>query len=356
MAFITMDKKKLKQNFNYLNKLFKKNNINWTVVSKLVCGYESYLEELLDLGINHICDSRISNLKKVKKLNPKIETMYIKPPAKRNLEDIVKYADISMNTGIGTIQLLSDEAVRQDKIHKVIIMIELGELREGIMGEDLMEFYGKVFEMKNIEVVGLGTNLSCLYGVLPNHDKLIQLSLYEQLIEAKFNKQIPYVSGGSSVTIPLIFQNLLPKGINHFRVGESLFLGTDVYNNTTLPNINHDVFRLYSEIIELMEKPIVPIGELGTNVEGNEYEFDEEQIGQRAYRAIIDLGLLDVDVEHITPVDEDISFVGASSDMLVIDLGENKKKYKVGDLLEFSMDYMGTLRVINSKYIDKKVK
>lgn len=356
MAFITLDKKKLKQNFNYLNKLFKKNNINWTVVSKLVCGNEEYLEELLDLGINHICDSRISNLKKIKKINPKIETMYIKPPAKRYLEDIVKYADISMNTGIGTIQLLSDEAVRQDKIHKVIIMIELGELREGIMGEDLMEFYGKVFEMKNIEVVGLGTNLSCLYGVLPNHDKLIQLSLYEQLIEAKFNKHIPYVSGGSSVTIPLIFQNLLPKGINHFRVGESLFLGTDVYNNSTLPNVNHDVFRLYSEIIELMEKPTVPIGELGTNVEGNEYEFDDEQIGQRAYRAIIDLGLLDVDVEHITPVDKDISFVGASSDMLVIDLGENKKKYKVGDLLEFSMDYMGTLRVINSKYIEKKVK
>ena len=105
-----------------------------------------------------------------------------------------------------------------------------------------------------------------------------------------------------------------------------------------------------------MEKPTVPIGELGTNVEGNEYEFDDEQIGQRAYRAIIDLGLLDVDVEHITPVDKDISFVGASSDMLVIDLGENKKKYKVGDLLEFSMDYMGTLRVINSKYIEKKVK
>ena len=82
---------------------------------------------------------------------------------------------------------------------------------------------------------------------MPNHDKLIQLSLYEQLIEAKFNKQIPYVSGGSSVTIPLMFQNLLPTGINHFRVGESLFLGTDVYHNSTLKKMNHDVFRLYAE-------------------------------------------------------------------------------------------------------------
>ncbi len=89
------------------------------------------------------------------------------------------------------------------------------------MRDDFIDFYAKVFNLKNIEVVGIGANLSCLYGVLPSPDKLIQLSLYEQLVEAKFDKQIPCVSGGSSVTIPLIFQNILPKGINHFRVGET---------------------------------------------------------------------------------------------------------------------------------------
>ena len=135
-----------------------------------------------------------------------------------------------------------------------------------------------------------------------------------------------------------------------------MFLGTDVYNNTTLKKMHSDVFRLYSEIIELIEKRIVPIGELGTNVDGKSFEFDNKQIGKTTYRAIIDLGLLDVDERHIEPIDKNISFVGASSDMLVIDLGENKKNYKVGDLLEFRMDYMGTLRILNSKYIEKKIK
>jgi len=235
-------------------------------------------------------------------------------------------------------------------------MIELGELREGIMGEDFIEFYENIFNLKNIEVVGLGTNLSCLYGVLPNHDKLIQLCLYEQLIEAKFNRHIKYVSGGSSVTIPLIKQRLLPAGINHFRVGETLFLGTDLYNDKPFPNMHSDVFKLYTEIIELMEKPIVPIGELGTNVEGNSYDFDDEMIGHRTLRAIIDIGLLDVEEKHLKPIDKNIKIVGASSDMLVIDLGENKKKYKVGDLLEFKLDYMGTLRIISSRYIEKRIK
>ncbi|MCO5252163.1 MAG: alanine/ornithine racemase family PLP-dependent enzyme [Candidatus Kapabacteria bacterium] len=355
MAYVTLDSKKLKHNFDYLEKLFNKNGIQWSVVTKMLCGIKDYLAVLLKLNIKQVCDSRISNLRMVKSINPEIETVYIKPPASNVVNSVVKYADISMNTQIETIRLLSEEAQKQQKTHKIIIMIELGELREGVMGDDFVNFYSNVFKLKNIEVVGIGTNLSCLYGVLPNPDKLIQLSLYKQLIEAKFNRALPFVSGGSSVTIPLIFQKLLPKGINHFRVGETLFLGTDVYNDKPLNKMNNDVFRLYAEIIELIEKPVVPMGDFGTNVDGHSFEFNQDLVGQKSYRAIIDIGLLDVDERHITPIDPDMSFVGASSDMLVIDLGDNENKYKVGDFLQFKMDYMGTLRIINSKYIDKKI-
>ncbi len=356
MAFVTLDIKKLKSNFDYLNTLFKKNGIEWSVVTKVLSGNKIFLTELLKFDMKQVCDSRVSNLKEIKAINPKIETIYIKPPAKRSISSVVKYADISMNTEITTIKLLSKEAKKQNKLHKIIIMIELGELREGVMGEDFMSFYEKIFKLDNIQVIGIGTNLSCLYGVLPNHDKLIQLSLYEQLVEAKFNKLIPYVSGGSSVTIPLIFQNLLPRGINHFRVGETLFLGTDVYNNTKFRKMHSDVFSLYCEIIELMEKPVVPIGEIGTNVEGEAYEFDQTNLGETSYRAIIDLGLLDAETNHLEFVDKSLNLAGASSDMIVIDLGDNKKKYKVGDLVEFKLDYMGLLRIMNSKYIEKRIK
>lgn len=356
MAYITLDAKKLKSNFDFLDKLFKENGIRWSVVSKLLCGNKEYLQELLKHDIKQICDSRVSNLKMIKQINPHIETIYIKPPAKRAIKNVVQYADISLNTEIVTIKLLSEEAQKQNKIHKVIMMIELGELREGIMREDLLEFYSNVFKLSNIEVVGIGTNLSCLYGVLPNHDKLIQLSLYKQIIEAKFNKKIEYVSGGSSVTIPLIYKHLLPRGINHFRVGETVFLGTNVYNNTAFKKMSTDVFILYAQIIELIEKPQVPDGDMGTNVDGVLTTFDENLAGKKSGRAIVDIGLLDVDEKHIFPVDKQCSIVGGSSDMFVVDLSDNSKNYKVGDFLEFKLDYMGTLRILNSKYIDKKVK
>jgi predicted amino acid racemase len=98
------------------------------------------------------------------------------------------------------------------------------------------------------------------------------------------------------------------------------------------------------------------MGEMGTNVEGHSLEFDEESIGKSTYRAIVDVGLLDVDSAHVVPSDNRIKIVGASSDMFVIDLDDNKKNYKVGDLLEFKLDYMGILRILNSKYIEKRIK
>ncbi len=355
MAFITLDKEKLKKNYKALENVFSPRSIKWAVVSKLLCGEKIFLEQLLNLGIRNFCDSRVSNLKIIKSLNPDTETIYIKPPPKRSIPAVVKYADISFNTEIDTIEMLSEEAKKQDKLHKIIIMIELGELREGVMRDDLLEFYERIFKLPNIKVVGVGTNLTCMYGVLPSHDKLIQLSLYKQLIEARFNRKIDFVSGGSSVSIPLIFEGLLPAGVNHFRVGETLYLGTDVYHNRTFKTMEHDVFQLYAEIIELIEKPKVPLGEFGENLLGETKKFDDTY-SETSYRAIIDLGLLDIDENHIKIKNKDLKIVGASSDMLVIDLGENEQNYQVGDLLEFEMDYFGVLRIMNSKYIEKRVK
>lgn len=355
MAFITLDKQKLANNYQLLDAEFKKRKITWAAVSKLLCGNTMYLEYLLSLGIKQVCDSRVSNLRVIKKINPKVETIYIKPPAKRSIKGVVEVADISMNSSFETIRMLDAEAKRQGKIHKVIIMIEMGELREGVMRDDLMDFYASIFELPNIEVVGIGTNLTCLYGVLPNQDKLIQLSLYEQLIEAKFDRHIKYVSGGSSVTIPLMEMNMMPKSINHFRVGESLFLGTNPYDESPLKGMATDVFRLYAEVIELIEKPIVPDGEMGHNVEGQSFEFDEENLGKTAYRAIVDIGLLDVEPDHLEATDPTVKVAGASSDMIVIDLGDNNQGYSIGHLIEFKLDYMGTLRILNSDYIEKRL-
>lgn len=355
MAHIEIYQDKLKHNYQFIDGLMKKHTKEWAAVSKLLCGNKALLEELISLGPKELCDSRISNLKTIKNINPEIETVYIKPPAHNRIPEVIEFADASFNTEFETIRLLSEEAVKQGKLHKIIIMIELGDLREGVMGENLLDFYGKVFQLKGIKVTGLGANLNCLNGVLPSEDKLIQLSLYKQLIEATFNRKIPWVTGGSSVTLPLLEREQIPKGVNHFRIGETLFFGNNLITEGPYEGMEQDVVKLFAEIIEITEKPKVPIGYMATNVAGEQTEINEEDYGETSFRAILDIGLLDVSPEYLITLDSKLEVSGASSDMIVVDIGNTKKRYKVGDTIPFHLKYMGALGLFNSDYIEKRI-
>ncbi|MDX1438318.1 MAG: alanine/ornithine racemase family PLP-dependent enzyme [Rubricoccaceae bacterium] len=356
MAILKLNRDKLQHNYRFLDHLFEENDISWGIVSKLLCGNRAFLGEVIDLGIKEIHDSRVSNLKVIKSLDPEIQTVYIKPPPKRSIPNIVRFADVSLNTEYETIRMLSEEAVRQEKTHKVIIMIELGDLREGVLGDQLLEFYKGVFELPNIEIIGLGTNLNCLHGIMPSKDKLIQLSLYKQLIEVTFGRKIPWVSGGTSVTIPLIFRKQLPKGVNHFRVGETLFFGRNLFSGKVIKGMESGIFELLAEVIEVNEKPVVPHGLRGEDPSGEVYQIDPSEYGKESTRAILDIGLLDVSPKYLLPKNKKIKIAGGSSDMILLDLGKNAANVKVGDQIPFSMKYMGALQLLNSDYVEKVVR
>lgn len=355
MAYLNLFRDQLLHNYQFLDDLFKENNIKWGITTKLLCGSKNYLKEVINLGIKEVHDSRISNLRRIKEIDPDTMTVYIKPPPKDTIPDMVKYADASLNTELSTLHALSEEAVRQDKVHKVIIMIEMGDLREGVMREELIDFYSKIFELPAIEVIGLGTNLNCLHGVMPDGDKLIQLVLYKQIIDLQFNKSIPLVSAGTTVTIPLLLSNQLPAGVNHFRVGEALFFGKNLFTGGTIEGMSDSVLELNAHIIEISEKPLVPSGELGVNPQGQVAHVDAGDYGKTAYRAILDIGYLDVQPDYLIPADPTIEISDASSDMMILNVGDNPNNYQVGDLVRFKLKYMGALSLMSSDYIEKKV-
>lgn len=353
MSYITLNTDKLKHNYLFLDQLFSHHHTEWAVVTKLLCGHEAFLKSLLSIVNKDACDSRLSNLKKIKKISPATRTIYIKPPAKRLAESIVKYADVSFNSELATIKALSGEARRQDKIHRIVIMIEMGELREGIPADSLMDFYGEVIQFPCIEVIGIGTNLSCLNGILPDRQKLTELMAYKKSTEQRFGRPIPYISAGSSVTIPLLMNGNVPSGINHFRIGESLFFGTDVFSDSFIEGMQQDVFKLTGEVIEIHEKPMVPSGKAGTNLTGDTPEFNREDVHKTSFRAIVDIGILDIDVKQIFPLSDGIEILGASSDMMILNITDDRNLCKVGDEIDFGMNYMAVLRAMNSDYIDK---
>src|SRR3972149_1380283 len=162
MATLTIKTENIIENIKKLNDYLSGNNIKWSLVTKMLCGHKGALEKILPdksiKSLHSVGDSRISNLRIIKEIKPDIVTMYIKPPALNQVKNVIKYADISLNSSFSTIEALDKEAEKQGKIHRVIVMIEMGELREGIVREGILSFYEKIFQLKNVETIGLGTN------------------------------------------------------------------------------------------------------------------------------------------------------------------------------------------------------
>jgi predicted amino acid racemase len=362
MAELEINSKKIIENIAMMNSLFSDHGIEWSLITKILSGHKATLEKILLTDeikkVHSIGESRLTNLKQIKEISPDIVTMYIKPPAPELAEDIVANANISLNTSLETIKQLNKAAKKLKKVHRIIVMIELGELREGVVRENVENFFKSVLELSNIRIDGIGTNLGCMYGVEPTYDKLIQLSLYKQILESRFNIKLNLISGGSSITLPLIKQGKIPKSVNHFRLGEAVFLGLTPLTGERFEDLNTDIFTYKSNILEIEEKEYIPDGVLSEGNVGHSSDFDQYEVHDKSYKAILDFGILDVDVNEISAMNDDVSFIGTTSDLTVYDLGKNlnskrEKKYKVGDKLHFHLSYMGVARLMNSKFVEK---
>jgi len=292
MAKLEINITEIRNNIAKISHYLKKNNIEWSLITKVFSGDQDFMDKILtdDIikDIHSVGDSRLSSLKKLKELKNDLITIYIKPPANVYVDEIVEYADISLNSSYKTIVALNEAAKKQKKMHKIIVMVELGELREGVLRENLVDFYQKVFNMSNIQVIGLGSNLGCMYGIEPTFDKLMQLSLYKELLESKFEKKMEFISGGSSITLPLVESQKIPKEINHFRIGEAAFFGTSPLDNEKFLDLSTNTFNFFGNIIELEEKDIVPDGIISDASVGHTSEFDETDINAKSYKAILD--------------------------------------------------------------------
>ena len=328
---------------------------SWTLTTKVLCGHAGVLEALAALGIRSMADSRLSNLEVIEELDPDVETWYLRLPHLPVADDVVRLADVSLNSEIEVIEALDEAARAQGRTHRIVIMIELGDLREGVLPGSLISFYEHVFELPNIEVIGIGSNLGCLSGAVPTIDQFAQLCLYHELLELKFGRPLPVLSAGTSAALPLLRDGQVPTKVNHFRIGESVFLGTDLVQGGGLEGLRQDVITLEVYIVELREKSLAPTGETTDMMPFESLQSSESAPGQRGYRAIVTVGQLDTDVRGLTPVNEDYEIVGASSDLSVVYVGDNEEGLKVGDTIQFRASYGALVRLMLSKYIEKSM-
>lgn len=348
---LIIDSKKLQYNIKYMAQLCNQAGIDICAVTKVFCAHPAIAKVFVDTGIQMLGDSRIQNLKKLAKFP--VKKMMLRIPMLSEVENVVKYADISLNSEIKTIEALSRAAEKHGTKHGILLMIELGDLREGIMVEDAVQFAGEVIALNGVQLLGVGTNLNCYGGVLPTEKNLSLLVQIAQEIEKTYAIHLPIVSGGNSGSVYLLTEKRMPAGINQLRLGEVILRGHETSYQKRIDELYTDVFKFRAEIIELKHKPSVPFGEIGTDAFGNKRVYKDKGIMKRA---IVACGRQDVLWEQLTPIDKEISFIGASSDHFILDVTHALKDYSVGDTVDFSLSYGALLAACTSEYVFKVIK
>lgn len=322
-----------------------------TVVTKALCGHPGVLQALADFGVTSMGDSRIENLRSIRSAAPGVETWYLRPPHTSAVETLIPLCDVSLNSELSTVRDIESTCRRTQQHHKIVLMVELGDLREGVLPGRLLDMVESIRRMPHVDVVGVGANLGCLNGAIPMAEEMAQLCLYHELLELKFNMEIRYVSAGTSAALTMLRDGELPEAVNHFRVGEAIVLGTDPVTGQRLADLRDDVVTVEAEIVELKEKRLIAPNDGGIAPFETDVSSDEEiDPGQRGYRAIATIGHVDTDVNGLVPLDPACQIAGASSDVTVLNLGEEKNGLSVGDTIAFRPTYAAFVRLMNNSY------
>lgn len=344
---IEIDLAKIYQNTKRLKHKFSTKNVSMMGVTKGVLGSPAVAAAMTAAGVDFIADSRIENIKRIKEAGIKNKFVLIRTPSMSKIHDVVKYADISLNTEIEIVRLLSEEALALKKIHKIVLMVDLGDLREGILPGDMASTFRKLREFKGIQTIGIGTNLGCIGAIVPDQKKMDELSRIVFDLEKKFNIDLHLISGGNSANYRWFDQSRNLGRINNLRIGEMVYTGCDTINYQPIDLLECNTSRLVADIIEIKEKESLPSGTVCTDAFGNVPVFSDRG---KISRAILGLGRQDVLIQGLTPV-EDMEIIGASSDHITIDLKDSS--IQIGDEIHFNLTYGALVSAMTSPYIEK---
>lgn len=338
----------------------KNKDIQVTGVVKGTDSYEnSYLKiakQMLQAGCNMIGDSRINTIKRMRKLGMDAPILLIRIPMPAELEDVIEYVDISLNSELETIKKLNSIAKKNNKKHKVILMVDLGDLREGYFDENELIKDAIYIEnkLKNIILYGIGTNLGCYGSIKPDTNNLSKLVSLSDSISNAIGRKLDIISGGATSTLPMVMNGTIPKGINHLRVGEGIVNARDLQDlwNLDLSDFRRDNYVIKAQIIEIKDKPSYPIGEIFVDAFGQKQTYKD--IGIRK-RALLALGKRDIgDIFSIVPIIEGTKIIGGSSDHLILDITNSKSDLKLGDIIEFEACYGAMIHSTYSSSVIKK--
>lgn len=350
----------IKYNASIVNKWCEEHGITFVGVVKGFNGELSVCKDYIECGAKVLASSRLWQLKNIREAGLKgldgndIPLMMIRIPMLTEIDELVQIADYSLVSEEATINALNEAASRHGKKHKVIIMHDVGDLREGIFEQDkVLELCVKVEnEYEFLELSGIGTNLGCTGTVIADEKNMGQLAELAMRIEDAIGRKLEFVSGGATTSLPLVIAGKMPSKINMLRIGSAVIDGSNhenlsIYGCKEFAGLKDDCFVLRTEVIEVQYKPSHPIGTLGVDAFKKRKTFIDK--GMRT-RAIVAAGGQDINsVDDVVINLDGATLEGASGDHTLIDITDCKKKIQIGDFIELKLTYTAVMRITGQR-------
>ena len=348
---VTIDLDKIEHNAGIVVNLCRAHGIDVTGVTKATQGDPEVAAAMIRGGVTSIGEARIKSIERLTTAGIEVPFILLTAPSLSEVESIIEVADISLNSELSVLSDLSAAALATGKVQEVLIMVELGDLREGVLPEELDGFVQQARAFPGIRIKGIGANLSCFGGIVPsteNMNRLVQLAVQ---VEQATGVGLDWISGANSSALKLIASGAMPRKINHARIGEAILLGRETTHRKPWPDTHQDAFLLHAEVVEEKKKPSLPIGERAEDAFGQIPTFEDHG---DIDRAILNIGREDVNIEGLIPLDTRLRVLGGTSEYLIVDVTGADGAIAIGDEIVFSLNYAALVASMASSYVEKR--
>jgi ornithine racemase len=346
-ATLTVDLGKVRENTRGVVECLP--GISVVAVTKCTCGSPQVGRAMLAGGARALGESRLENAQRLRDAGLTAPVWLLRSPPPELAGETVQLTDVSLESELETVVALDNAAAAAGRRHAIVAMVDLGDLREGMLPADLPAFLERVNVMDHIDIAGIGVNLTCYGAIMPDEDNLGRLAeLADQSVKQLGRPLL--VSGGNSGSIGMVVSGRMPAAIDTLRIGETILLGVDTLTREPTLGLHLDAFTVSAPVIECKLKPSLPWGTIAQDAYGDVPTFTDR--GERR-RAICALGRQDAPAEGLTPTDSRVEVLGASSDHLILDVEALDRPPELGASITFMATYAATLQLFTSPYVHK---
>lgn len=326
--------------------------IEVAAVTKACCGHPDVARAMLAGGVGMLAESRVDNVRRLRQAGIDADVLLLRLPCPSEAADVVRLTQMSLNSEIETVRALSRAAQAQGVTHQIVLMVETGDRREGIMPTQALDTARVMMGLPGIDLAGIGSNVACISGVLPSRENVQALIDVAESIEQTLGIDFRIISGGNTYNLDLFDDDDAPVRVNQLRVGHAILVGPATPYKA-LPFSFRPVFNVAAEVIEVQVKPSAPKGQTFLDALGRAPQWQD--LGERR-RAILAVGHQDLRVDGLRPRRPGVTIIGASSDHLVLDVTEAEPDIRVGDELEFDPIYAAVATAMSSVGVRQVIK